>query len=316
MDAPGTASADERMFAAHEVLRGFLPTNGVSFKWVTAVEGNARPAQRVERRTMFLVLTGGAHLSGDVNRAVVAGDVVTVPEGSHVGFEGVHAQGLSLLEIMLPGAEAPSRTLADVHALVESRAATARRGPFFALLRDGALSEPARRERFFACLQVISDAFQTVLSTRQATCRDARFLESFRNHFLEELGHNDLLSQRDGRTKTETDPVLTATATWFCRQMLVLDNLDKAVLVHLVLETAGADFHVLAREAFSGGSTDTYFSAHSELDTAHKEVPRELLEGHDPETYRRLYALLEDGWDMFDAMGARIAAIVKRKDPT
>lgn len=295
----------EHAFAAHAVLARFVPTGGASLRSIVLVEGDARTIAAGELRTLVLVLAGTASLEG---KTVRAGDTVPLQPGERAHVTAVPREGVELLAIGIPSGPPP--TAAGLVALAAARAASARRGPFSMLLENGVLDDPIRRERFLACLQVISDAFQTILLTRQATVRDPRFEAPFRTHFLQELGHNALLARREGSTKID-DPVLTATTTWFCRRMLVLDNLDKAVLVHLVLETAGADFHTRAREVLSGSVADEYFSAHAEADPEHMIVPDGLLEGHDVETYRRLYDLVETGWDVFDAMGRRIAHIVE-----
>jgi mannose-6-phosphate isomerase-like protein (cupin superfamily) len=283
----------EHDFGAEDVV----PAGGVSFHWTTAIEGQMWPMERMERRTMFLVLAGSARFIGDFDRTVAAGDVVTVRKGARFGFDDVHVQGLSLLEIGMPGEEATERSLEDIQALVDARLAASEGGSFFTLLSDGSLGDPTGRERLAASLQLVFDAFCTVLSTR----RESRFAESFRKHFVEAISRDDVLAPRRRAAQTETDPVLNATATWFCRQMLVLDDLGKTALVDLVLERAGTSFRALARKGVtSPGAT---------------RVPSKL-EGHDPHTYGQLYVLVEDGWDMFDTMGARISAIVRRQDPT
>jgi hypothetical protein len=182
-------------------------------------------------------------------------------------------------------------------------------GPFFRLLREGAM-DARRRTVFRDSLRVFSDAFQTIMFTRQATCRDNVFANLFLDHFREELGHNDLL-HTSGSERAASDPVLRATSAWFCHQMLVLDNIGKAALVHLVLETAGYHFHQIASRAFAQDVSSAYFEVHSGADEEHMTVAIKLLERQHPETYRRLHRVIEDGWNMFHAMGKRIAELVE-----
>lgn len=297
----------EQAFSAHAVLSRFVPEGGASLRTIAIAEGDRRTITAGELRTLVLVLAGAAELEG---KFVRAGDMVPLQAGASAHVSSVPKGGVELLAITIPSGPPP--TAAGLVALAEARAAAAKRGPFHMLLENGALDDPARRERFFACLQVISDAFQTILLLRQATVRDQRFEAPFRSHFLQELGHNTLLAQREGSTKID-DAILAATTTWFCRRMLVLDNLDKAVLVHLVLETAGAYFHTRAKEVLSDGVAGAYFAAHAAADPEHMVVPGGLLEGHDVATYHRLYDLVETGWDVFDAMGWRIAQLVEGK---
>jgi hypothetical protein len=102
-----------------------------------------------------------------------------------------------------------------------------------------------------------------------------------------------------------SDPILKATSAWFCQRMLVLDNAGK-VVVNLVLETAGYHFHSLARPVFKGETGEKYFDTHAEADEHHKDVGVELLEGFTPDTYEQLYGVLEESYDMLEALTQRI----------
>src|SRR5690606_23346130 len=126
----------------------------------------------------------------------------------------------------------------------EVRAQRARQSAFFAQLHNPDIRQPQRSAALTRCLRVFSDAFQVIMFTRQATCRDERFRSAFLRHLREELGHNELLLVSEGRALAR-DPILSATASWFCHQMLTLDNAGKSV-VNLVLETAGDYFHSVA----------------------------------------------------------------------
>jgi hypothetical protein len=180
--------------------------------------------------------------------------------------------------------------------------------PFFALLRNGKLSK-GERAAAREVLRVFSDAFQAFLFLRQGTCRNEEYRSTFLEHLKEELGHNELLSvSRNARVWG--DPILKATSSWFCHQMLVLDNAGKAV-VNLVLETAGFHFHTLAAPVFSEDVSARYFNVHAEEDEHHKEVAVDLLRGEHPETYRRLSGILEQTWDMFDTLTRRFAYLIE-----
>jgi hypothetical protein len=158
------------------------------------------------------------------------------------------------------------------------------------------------------CLRVFADAFQTFLFTRQATCWDAEYAEPYREHLVEELGHNKLLTV-SGKSPIARDPILRATSSWFCHQMLVLDNAEKAV-VNLVLESAGYYLGTLAGPQFAGEESEAYFDTHSEADEHHKELGLNLLENLSPQEYVRLQQVLDSSWDMLDAMTRRFAHII------
>ena len=114
----------------------------------------------------------------------------------------------------------------------------------------------------------LSNEFQKVMFARQASCINDDFLSTFSQHFEEELGHDELLMQRDN-INTEKDAVLIASSSWFVWQMFVRDNIEKVVLVHLVLELSGDYYHEIAKGLFSDDVSSDYFSIHAEADEFH-----------------------------------------------
>ncbi len=310
--APGDADMEVRPFVAHGLLRASVPET-IGLAWT-----HAKPGRDVALRShpipgLLVILQGRAELTGRTRRFVEQGDVVTLPSHHEYGFASVGHAGLTALHVAFRK-DPEYRTdeiLSLEHLLArnEVRAQLSIEGPAFQLLRNGALDGVRSRARFIDSIRVFSDAFQTILLTRQATCFDEAYIRTFHEHFTEELGHNELLTVTENR-KAPSDPVLRATSLWFCHQMLVLDNIGKAALVHLVLETAGHYFHTLAEPVLSADVNAGYFHVHAEADDDHKDVAIELLEGQHPHTYRRLHRIIEDGWDVFDTMMARVAHLV------
>jgi mannose-6-phosphate isomerase-like protein (cupin superfamily) len=319
--APENGGLEVRPFLAHKLLGSVMPPSGVAMAWT-----HASPGQDVALRShglpgLLIVLRGRAQLivtgpepAGTTRKPVEQGDVITIPSNQEYGFTSIGPQGLDALHVTFQKSDGPKskdvRTLEDLLARNEARAQQAVDGPYFGILRNGALDSVLARARFRDCARVLSDAFQNILLTRQATCRDDDYALTFHTHFMEELGHNELLTVPANR-RGPSDPILRATSSWFCHQMLMLDNIGKAVLIHLVLETAGYHFHTLAKPVLAGDVSEGYFNAHSEADEDHKDAVLQLLEGQHPETYRRLHRIVEDGWDMFDALTRRIVHYVE-----
>jgi quercetin dioxygenase-like cupin family protein len=314
-DLPILAQGDQgelevRPFREHAVLAGAIPSGAMA--WIAA-----RPNQEIRPRShtapaLLIVLRGDGELVGLTRRSVKQGDVITLPANQHYGFTRVGPNGLQALHVLFaePSADRAKQahTLELLLSRNEQRAQASLQGPFFELLRTDVLSDERKRDALKAGLRVFSDAFQTMILTRQVTCRDDKYFETFHRHLLDELLHNRLLNV-SGDTPASSDPVLHATSSWFCHQMLVLDNVGKAVL-HLVLETAGYHFHNLARPVFEADRSSEYFLKHAEDDAAHKDACREVLSGQHPQRYRKLLQLLDRSWDMFEAMGGRIAELV------
>ncbi len=315
-----------RDFSAHQTLRDLLPTTGrVALAWIEAREGDS-----VERSaaldTMLLVLRGGAHLAD--GRSLAAGDVVTIPaEGTYRliatapnGFEALAMTfGRTAADTGCPEDCPPEDCQEEVSSLAEllerneQRARIASRGAMFRLVDDGTLDDPKRRATFLRHLRPLSDMFQKTMIARQATCSDHTYEQTFLAHFKDEFGHNMLLPRDD--VSPPPDPVMSATLSWFTHQMLVRDNSEKTVLVHLVLEGAAEAFfgNAATREVFRAAGAMDYYEAHLE-DEAHKDLGAQLLAGLHPLAYRRLHRMLEDGWDMYDAMGNRLAELVRLED--
>jgi hypothetical protein len=301
-----------RPFVAHAVLRDAVPST-VGMAWLNVGEESASERRRQAHRSLLIVLRGKADLCGALCCSIEQGDVVTLPADHEYGFTNVEAGGLSALLVALPKTQSTVDAVSSLAQLLERnerRVRASLEGPYFQLLRSGVLESSKSRARFRDAARVFSDAFQTILFTRQATCRDESFRSLFLEHFREELGHNELLTTTGAR-RAPSDPVLSATANWFCHQMLVLDNIEKSVLVHLVLETAGFHFHTLAKPVLANDVSAEYFHVHSAADDGHKDVVMSLLENQTPATYGKLHKILEDGWDMFDTMTRRIVHLVE-----
>ena len=304
---------DIRQFRAHALLGKVMPGSGVSVAW-THVRQDQEVALRSDPKPGLLIIVHGrAELVGAQSRAVEQGDVLAIPANQSYGFVSVGASGLQAVHVTFPEpAGGRIRTLKQVLARNEARAQMALTNPFYSMLRDRKLDTARRRALMIEGARVFADAFQTFLFTRQANCADDGYAPAFLQHLREELGHNELLEvTRDPRVFG--DPVLKAVSSWFCHQMMVLDNVDKA-MVNLVLETGGFYLGTLAGPAFEGHAGSTFFHTHSESDAAHQEVGAQMLENQTPDTYARLAETLDASWDMLDSMTSRIAHIIEMND--
>jgi mannose-6-phosphate isomerase-like protein (cupin superfamily) len=316
-DAPDNDGFEVRPFDAHALLSTVVSRSDVALAWTRAGYGHDVALRSHPTRGLLIVLGGNARLVGRIQRDVVEGDVITLPEHHEYGFRAVGPNGLHALHVAFGGntvaVAADAMTLEQLLAYNEMRAQRVLSNPFYALLRqDEGLRSARRRSMMREALRVFSDAFQTILFTRQATCRDEHFRDTFHGHFLEELGHNKMLKVPE-QSRASADSILRATSAWFCHQMLVLDNGSKAI-VSMVLETAGYYFHMLASPVFAEDESADYFHAHAEADEEHKDFCVSLLKDLHPENYRRLHCVLESTWDMFDVMTRRIAHLVELAD--
>lgn len=182
--------------------------------------------------------------------------------------------------------------------------------PFFKMIESGLFNHDEKKKAiFFNYMQIFADYFQTMIQIRQATCRDEKFYGTFLRHFMDELGHDDLLRQRSQITPA-WDPILVAVATWFVHQMQVLDNIEKAVIMHLVLEKTGDYYHSLGSKTLSHHMQSNYYETHAALDDDHTAMILDLLPGYPEFTYQRLSQLLHESWMMMYTMVDRVHEVV------
>jgi hypothetical protein len=180
----------------------------------------------------------------------------------------------------------------------------------FQLFTDGTFDDEDKREMFFRCLQVFSRHFQTILFARQAHCADGRYGAVFQRHLGEELGHDEILRQDRGRSEEVWDPVLEGTTAWFISRMMVLDNVEKLAVVHLVLEASGAHMGAVSKAAMGRYGSANYFKLHDEVDDRHVTMALEPLRHQPPETIARVMVVIEQAWQMMDTHAERIATLV------
>lgn len=314
-----------RDFRWQAQLEQFMPpATDLSISWVAlqheqVLEPHTHPIQ-----SMMIFYRGSGRMLGQKPQAVGEGDIVVVPSGCEHGFVG-GPQGLYALSIQFGNGlytrpDAPRVMFSDegyglpqLVAHNRERLAEFRRKPLFELIQDGTLGDPKKRKTFLDALQIWVDGNQTLLFSRQASCRDPSYEPIFFQHMLEEMGHEKLHARREDAasraTSTLRDPALEAITAWFPYQMLLLDNIEKAAIIHLVIENASIAYHELAKPHLSRYVNTEYFDVHIEADGGHAALGEELLRGQDARTYLRLKEVIDEAWDMLGAMTDRVVEL-------
>jgi quercetin dioxygenase-like cupin family protein len=302
-----------RPLLAHQSLSRMLPPSAAALAWILAPHGREVGLRSHRAPSMLIVVQGTATLLGGTPRRIEKGDVVTIPREHEYGLTAIGADGLHAVHVVF-GDDGPARegaqSLVRLLERNEARAAKANGNVFFRRLQEAGL-DGAKSSMLREVFRVLSGAFQAMLFMRQALCRDEAYGAAFEARFRERVAHRGAV-RVPGDSRVATDPILNATASWFAYQVLNLDNAGKAVL-HLVLETAHDHLRGLAEQVVSDDDRAEYLGALAGGDFGQvaKVVP--LLEGHHPKTYRHLERVLEDAWDVFDAMTQRVAALVERE---
>lgn len=181
------------------------------------------------------------------------------------------------------------------------------------LIKSDAMKDKVIREKLLDCVQVFSNYFQRIVLLRQAFSEDASFLSVSQEHLAEEFGHNlSLMKDRNNRPPI-WDAILDAASSWFAWKMLTLDDEEKTLLVHLVLETSANMFFQETHKIMSKYRETDYFKIHSEADEKHEKMGIELLKGLTSRKYNKLFELQSQGWDMLNTACERIAQLTLGK---
>ncbi len=311
----------------HTNLARFIPEYGrVSLAWVRLEKGEVLANHEHPTASMVVICQGEGRVTGDLDAMLHAGDIVAIPPGCQHGFIGAGDSGHWALSIQFEGKglyEDPSQGRVrfiknksdNLHCLLEqseSRANKHKDNPLFSLVTSPQINELKYRAALLDCIQVWSNCFHRILLVRSAVTESGPFLDLFEQHLSEEFSHNaDLAKDRGAALKRVWDPVLDSTCHWFIWKMLTLDARAKLVLVHMVLEVGAAVFHEIANPILTPFQETQYFKQHDEADPSHRVMGLNLLEDIDSVNYRHLLQVLNEGWDMLEALCARIAEIAR-----
>lgn len=181
------------------------------------------------------------------------------------------------------------------------------------LLKSNLIQEKHIRERLLDCIQVFSDYFQKVVMLRYILCDNHKFLSVAQLHLTEEYGHNISLKQDREHRPSVWDPILESTSCWFAWKMFTLDEEEKTVLVHLVLETSAQLFFTRAHQVMEQYQETEYFKIHRDADEQHEQMGIDLLKELTVEKYQRLQKILSQGWAILNTACNQIALLTQQE---
>lgn len=181
------------------------------------------------------------------------------------------------------------------------------------LIKSDDVKEKNVRKRLLDCIQVFSDYFQKVVMLRYVFCDNSKFLSVAQLHFTEEYGHNISLKQDREHRPTVWDPILESTSSWFAWKMFTLDEEEKTVLVHLVLEASAQIFFTQAHQVMEQYQETEYFKIHRDADEQHEQMGIDLLKELTVEKYQRLQKILSQGWAILNTACNQIALLTQQE---
>ncbi|MFP3353417.1 cupin domain-containing protein [Pseudoalteromonas sp. SIMBA_153] len=303
-------------FNSNELLKSFLQhKKNPNFTFVKLKKGETHRPHVHDCDSMLIVTNGSATLTGDLTQKVSNGSVVCIPAGKMHGFTCHSDTGFVGISIQFSQAglfddvDNPNINFSYTERLIEhneQKCEAFKQSPFFKLIAQGVLKEEASKAIFYSNLRMWSDKFQEILYARQISAQNESFRNIFSEHLAEEFGHNKLISE-----KNKWDPVIEACSDWFTLKMLQLDNDEKLVMTHMVLELCGDVFHTEAAASYTQEQklSDEYMTLHAHLDEGHSQMGIELLRINSKEDYERFIELSNQSWKMLELVLNRVAEI-------
>lgn len=319
-------------FRKDERLAQFMPADsGTSISWTRLEPGEVLEIHTHPVPSMIVICEGTGRTIGDEERDIAEGDVVMVPIGSRHGFVGTgtgfwalsvqfEPRGLyedpadpwvTFIEEDTPQV-VPEDGMAELMARHAQHLDTFLTHPLFLLAHSGRLQAPGVRARLLDCLQVWSTHFQKMVMARVVVSHQPRFAELAQAHQREESGHDHALSMNRRDARPVWDPVLESTASWFVGKMLSLSDLERLVLVHLVVEGAGSVFYREMLPYLSTAETRAHFEPHLDADVEHVAMAVELLQRTPVADWRPLFEIQKRGWAMMRTMLGRMVELATR----
>lgn len=181
------------------------------------------------------------------------------------------------------------------------------------VIKSADMQDKAKREKLLDCIQVFSNYFQKAVQLRSVLTDHPAYLRVAEQHLREEFGHHlDLARDRKYRPPV-WDPVLEAASAWFAWKMMTLDNEERTLIIHLVMESSANVFFIEANKVMRAYGETDYFDIHAELDEGHEQMGEALLKNHASDKYKRLCVVQQQAWDMLNTVCERIAQLVTGK---
>ena len=105
------------------------------------------------------------------------------------------------------------------------------------------LDSTVRKNKFLKHFRIWSDEFQKMVLARVVFSETKEFQQLAWEHLTNEFGHNIELFQNLENNEETTDSIFEALGSWFTLKMMTLGDSERAVLVHLVVESCATIFY-------------------------------------------------------------------------
>jgi quercetin dioxygenase-like cupin family protein len=318
-------------FTKNTNLAEFLPKdNRISMAWVRLEAGEELEPHVHPVPSMILIVEGSARTTGDKRAVMNAGDALLVPQRRPHGFIGLAPNGFWGLSIQfdsrglyediedpwatfIPRENSTGTAESQVEELFKKNEEYMERFDkhrLFVLVKNGLLNNPVARRKFLDCFQVWSNYFQKMVLSRVVTLQDPAFEELAWAHLTEELGHNRDLAKSRPDLQPVFDPILEGVCSWFASKVGAISDIEKVVLVHLVVEASAVYFYKHVQPAMSANTAKNHFDKHKTDDEAHVAMGYDFLRKVTTADWPRLFEIQRQGWAMLMSVMGRVADLV------
>ena len=308
-----------RDFNWSEPLKNFLSKgSGFSASWVQLADQEVLQPHTHPVLSMMVFYGGAGRMIGELVRPLTGDEVVVVPPGCLHGFiggkPGLYGLSIQFAQGLYSIPEKPrvvfaraDQSLEELVEFSEERAAAFAEKSTLASLDAATLEHAPRRQACIGALSTWLTGIEAAVVSRYATCSDPTFQAVFRERLLELVQAGTSRGRDSSRPGARRDAKLEAITNWFCYQMYVLDNAEKAAIVCLVLDKAKAILRKRLEPVLGKPLTEDTFGP--ALPQAEARAALALLAHATPAMYARWKALISEAWGMADAMVDRLAAV-------
>lgn len=263
--------------------------------------------------SLVIITRGKATLLGKPDTLVKENDVICIDAGSYHGFDCNQGEDMECISVQFENEGLFDNTpninfdkgINSAKQLIdfnEKCCDELKDSAFFNLFSQGLMVDSENLNIFSRYLRQWSSIFQHIMFSRQVTSINANYFGIFLEHLKDEFGHDELLPESQC-----WDGQVDAYGNWFVLKMFQWDNLEKLVVVHLVLEKCGDVFHAMAKENIT--KTKDYIDTHAILDHNHSVLGKELYDGLSKDKYSELEAVCCQSWEIMGLLLDRISQL-------
>ncbi|MDE1462743.1 cupin domain-containing protein [Spartinivicinus poritis] len=273
--------------------------------WISLQPNQTIPVHKRSMSSLIIVCKGAGKCIGEYDADLQEGDAISVPAETLHGLIANQNEPLTCLCIQSDGK--PIYHTDDVKHRVKSEPANyfeafiSSKNKFEEQFRQVCQQTQKKIQEnglvfekvFYGYLKRWSQSFQQILFLRQSLVSDAEFSKIFSQHLDEEIGHDKYL-EKFVYIKNQD---IEAYCAWFERKIQLVSDVEKAIIVHTVLETAGEIFSANIQSR-NKGKISEYIELHAELDEGHANICDPHIKDYVYSNFNKAVELCSDSWEI------------------